>query len=279
MIGELAASGTAAAWGAGDYCGGKASRWADAPTVVIVSQLVSLPLLALGLLLTANRLPSASAIVWGVAAGLSGGVGLVLLYRALAAGMMSVAAPVTAVTAASTPLAVGLFIDQPPGMLALGGAGIAILAVGLVSLSPTGSRTRPPTRILLLSLASGAAFGLFFVLLSPVGSDAGLWPLVGVRAGSLLAALAMFVRAAGSLRVPGGSMPWVIGAGTLDMLANGSYLVAVNLVTLSVVGPIASLYPAATVLLAVVVDRERLGALRALALGLATLALVLIHLG
>jgi drug/metabolite transporter (DMT)-like permease len=203
----------------------------------------------------------------------------VLLYRALATGVMSVAAPVTAVTAASIPLVAGVFTDRLPGVVALGGAGIAVLAVGLVSLSPTGSRARPPTPILVLALSAGIAFGLFYILLAPVGSDAGLWPLLGVRAGSLLSALVMAPSPAWSLRLPGDSVPWVIGAGALDIVANSAYLAAVYFGTLSVAGPIASLYPAATVLLAVVVDRERLSPSQAAALGLATLALVLTHLG
>jgi len=122
------------------------------------------------------------------------------------------------------------------------------------------------------------AFGLFYVLLAPVGPSAGLWPLVGVRIGSLLSAMVLLAPRAGSLRLPGGSMPWIIGAGTLDIAANASYLVAAYFGSLSVVGPVASLYPAATVLLAVAVDKERLSPPQAAALGLAVLALMLTHL-
>jgi uncharacterized membrane protein len=279
VIGELAASGTAAAWGAADYCGGKASRWANAPVVVVVSQLCSLPLLAVALLLTADGWPGSPAIGWGFLAGLCGGVGLVLLYRALAAGIMSVVAPTTAVTAASIPLVVGLLSDRPPSAVALAGAGLAVLAIGLVSAVPTGSDVRPSARILLLSLAAGVAFGLFYILLAPVGPDAGLWPLLGIRGGSLLVAVALVLPSAATLRLPGPSVPWAITAGALDITANASFLAAVYYGLLSVVGPIASLYPAGTVLLAVIVDRERLRPLQTIALGLAALALVLTHAG
>lgn len=279
MVGELAASVTAAAWGAGDYCGGKASRRASAPAVVVVSQLCSLPLLAIALLVAAGRWPGAPAIGWGFVAGLSGGAGLVLLYRALATGMMSIVAPTTAVTAASIPLVVGLFADRPPGAVALTGAAVAVVAIGLVSISPADPRIGRPARIVALSLAAGVAFGLFYILLAPVPAGAGLWPLVGIRAGSLLSALVVVAPAARSLRVPRGSLPWVVAAGALDITANAAYLAAVYHGQLSVIGPIASLYPAGTVLLAVIVDRERLRPLQSIALGLAGLALVLTHLG
>jgi uncharacterized membrane protein len=280
MIGELAASGTAVAWGSADFCGGKASRHAKAQVVVVIAQLSSLPLLAVGLLLTADGWPGAPAVGWGFLAGLSGGVALVLLYRALAAGTMSVVAPTTAVTAASIPLVAGLLFDQQPGFIALAGAGVAVLAVGLVSMSPASTPSRASLPIIALALAAGVAFGLFYVLLAPVSPDAGLWPLLGVRAGSAVSALAFVLPAASSLRrPPRRALVLAAAAGALDIVANAAYLVATYSGALSVVGPIASLYPAATVLLAVAIDHERLRPLQSVALVLAAAALVLTHLG
>lgn len=279
MIAELAASGTAVAWGAADFCGGKATRHAKAQVVVVIAQLSSLPLLAVALLLTADGWPGAPAVGWGFLAGLSGGVALVLLYRALAAGTMSVVAPTTAVTAASIPLVVGLLFDQPPGPLALAGAGVAVLAVGLVSMSPATPGTRASLPIIALALAAGAAFGMYYVLLAPVSADAELWPLLGVRTGSAMSALVLLIPAAASLRVPCRAMVLAVSAGVLDIVANAAYLAATYSGTLSVVGPIASLYPAGTVLLAVAIDHERLRPLQSLALALAAAALVLTHLG
>jgi drug/metabolite transporter (DMT)-like permease len=279
MIGELAASGTAAAWGAADFCGGRASRHARAPVVVAISQVSSVPLLALALLVMGVGWPGAADIGWGFLAGLSGRIGLVLLYRTLATALMSVVAPTTGVTAALVPLLAGLVTDRPPGPVALTGAGIAVLAIGLVSVSPTTLRTRVPGSIIVVALAAGAALGLFYVLLAPVSADAGLWPLVGVRAGTLLSALVLVVPAVTSLRVPGRAVRWAVAVGALDILANAFYLAAASYGVLSVVGPIASLYPVGTVLLAVLVDRERLRPLQAAALGLAALALVLTHAG
>ena len=64
-------------------------------------------------------------------------------------------------------------------------------------------------------------------------------------------------------------------AGTLDIAANGFYLLAAYQGQLSIVAPIASLYPASTVLLALAVNKERLRPVQFAGLGMAATALVL----
>ena len=58
----------------------------------------------------------------------------------------------------------------------------------------------------------------------------------------------------------------------LDITANATYLIAAYQGDLSVIAPIASLYPASTVLLALAVDRERLRAIQIAGLGVAAAA-------
>jgi drug/metabolite transporter (DMT)-like permease len=268
MVPELTASGAALAWGAADFCGGKASRRADARAVVVVAHAFSIPLLALSLVIAGGDGPVAADLIWGFLAGLCGGVALVLLYGALAAGSMSVVAPVTAVTAAVLPLGVGLVIDPTPTPLELAGVGIAIVAIGLVSAAPGGSAVS--SRVLALSVAAGAGLGLFYALLEPIRTDAGLWPLVGIRAATLLVGLAMLAQARIPPRLDRGSSLWAVGAGTLDWAANALYLLAAYT---------GVLYPVGTVLLAVAVDRERPRPVRVMGLGLAGVALVLARAG
>lgn len=277
MIAEIAASGAALTWGTADFCGGKASRWVNARAVVVVSQLSSFPLLALSLVLAGSGRPEPADLGWGFLAGLSGGIALVLLYEALATGVMSVVAPVTAITAALLPLGVGLVFDRAPGTVELIGAVVAVLAIGLVSAAPGGKPMS--TRVIVLSVAAGTGFGLFYALLAPVRPDAGLWPLVGVRTAGLVVGLVLLWQARQPLAMSRKSLAWSVGAGALDWAANALYLVATYGGTLSVVAPIASLYPAGTVLLALAVDRERLRPAQLAGLGLAGVALVLTRLG
>ena len=67
---------------------------ADALPVVWLSKLISLPLLALYLVLLPSPLDGGS-LAWGALAGTFGAVGVVVFYRALSAGAMTVVAPIT----------------------------------------------------------------------------------------------------------------------------------------------------------------------------------------
>jgi uncharacterized membrane protein len=60
------------------------------------------------------------------------------------------------------------------------------------------------------------------------------------------------------------------------MTANALYLVAVRSGDLSVVAPLASLYPVTTVILALIIDRERLHGVQVAGLAFAVAALVLV---
>jgi drug/metabolite transporter (DMT)-like permease len=215
----------------------------------------------------------------GAGAGFAGGAGVLLLYRGLASGAMTLVAPVTAVTAAVLPLVAGLALDRWPGTVALAGVGCAIVAIGLVSLVSGGRgpvSTGHPSRLIGIALAAGAAFGLFYTLLGQAGDGSGLWPLVGAQLASTTLVAGLAWRRRVSLRLPGPALRWAMAAGVLDMVANAFYLFAVQQGLLSVVAPVASLYPVSTVLLALTVDRERLRPVQVTGLGLAATALVLV---
>ena len=63
------------------------------------------------------------------------------------------------------------------------------------------------------------------------------------------------------------------------MLANVTYLLAVREGLLSVVAAIVSLYPAATVALAMLIDRERVARTQIAGMGLALVSLLLVSTG
>ena len=129
-------------WGVGDFSGGKATQRAAVLPVVWISKLVSLPLLVI--YLVATYVPvTAVGLAWGGLAGVAGVVGLVLFYRALAAGAMTVVAPVTGVTSAAIPVVVGLVAGERPSFTRLLGVGCALLAIALVSIAPHPARTAP----------------------------------------------------------------------------------------------------------------------------------------
>ncbi len=119
-------------------------------------------------------------------------VGLILFYRALSAGAMTVVAPVTAVTSAAIPVVFGLISGEQPSPLRLAGVICALIAIGLVSLSPAPAGhpavvTRRPGPMRSLT---GTFFALFFIFMATASrsgsAPAGLWP----SAAAQLAALA-----------------------------------------------------------------------------------------
>ncbi|MBQ1046836.1 MULTISPECIES: EamA family transporter [unclassified Micromonospora] len=274
MLPIVLAAVSALAFGTADFSGGKASRWADPIAVTVVSQILSIPLLV-GLVLVVPGTPSALDLGWGLLAGVAGAGGVMLLYRALATGVMAVVAPVTAITAAIVPIVAGLVLAHSPGAVALGGAGLAVVAIALVSLGERGAARRVSGRVLAMALAAGLLFGVFFALLGQADESAGMWPVLAVRVSSVAFGLALAARTGTRLRLGRRVLGWAAAAGLLDSAANALFLAAAGRGHLSVVAAIASLYPASTVLLALAVDRERLRPVQLAGLGFAAAALVL----
>ncbi|GAA1777348.1 EamA family transporter [Luedemannella helvata] len=267
---------SALVWGSADYCGGRATRLASAWAVTVRAQLAGAALLGAVVFLFPGTL-YATDLAWGGAAGIAGIIGLVLLYQGLATGNAAVVAPVTAVTSAVVPMIVGLVSQRVPDVVPLAGAVCAVVAIGLVSVGPSAPDHATPVgpRVLVLALTSGALFGVFFVLLAQAHDDSGMWPLVGARVCSITVGLLFMARLGVSLRLPARTGAWVLAAGIGDVGANALYLLAARSGPLSVVAPVAALYPVATVLLALVVDRERIRPWQGVGLALAAAALVL----
>jgi drug/metabolite transporter (DMT)-like permease len=269
------AAGAAVLWGTSDFCGGKGSRHAGALSVGLMSQVASLPVLA-GALLLVSGTPRGVDLGWGTLAGVAGLGGVVLLYRGLSTGAMTVVSPVTAVTAAVLPLGVGLVLDGPLGPTALAGVVIAVTAIALVSTGHRGAHAPVTAGLVALALGSGTMFGLAFVLLGQVDPASGLWALVGLRIGALAVGLPLALQLRTDLRLSRHAWGWTALAGSLDVLGSAFYLTAVMQGHLSIVAVLSSLYPASTVLLALGIDRERLRAVQVAGLAFAASALVLV---
>jgi drug/metabolite transporter (DMT)-like permease len=278
-VAVLLALASAVVYGASDFLGGLSSRRASVFGVVVLSQAVGL--LALLVLLPWLGGPVQPAdLAWGAAAGLAGAAGLVVFFRALASGVMSVVAPVTAVTAAAVPVLVGLASGDSVTAWAAVGIVLALVAVVLVSADSglSALRTARPAS-LLPALVAGAAFGVFFVLLDRISADAGLTPLVAARVVSAAFVAGLAVVGRQSLRVPGPAVPLVALSGVGDMSANALFLLATQQGgALAITGVLASLYPVSTVVLAQLVLRERLVRAQVAGLAAAVAAVVLITL-
>lgn len=268
-------------WGVGDFAGGKATQRAAVLPVVWISKLVSLPLLAIYLVATYVPMTPIG-LAWGAMAGVAGFVGLVLFYRALSAGAMAVVAPITGVTSAAIPVVAGLLEGERPSGTRLIGVGCALLAIALVSISPPppGRREIVNSRLVIAALGAGGGFALFFILLALAGDAAsgsvGLWPIAGSQLSALIICGLMLLMTRPGPWPRQAALGFTVVAGPCDMTANALFLLATRGGDLSVVAPLAALYPVTTVILALIVDRERLRGVQIAGLVFAVVSLVLV---
>ena len=130
-----------------------------------------------------------------------------------------------------------------------------------------------------MTVGSGVAFGLNFVLIHQAPVEAKLWPLVFARLSA--SALVLVIAAlSANLRPPGGTpLRLAVLAALLDTGANVAMLLALQASYLSLAGVLISLYPAATVLLAIVVLRERVTRWQIVGMVLALVAVAMIAAG
>lgn len=272
----LLALASAVFYGSADFLGGVVCRRLAAIPVVLMSQAAGLVVV----LLLLPQLPAASAMPadlwWGAVAGLTGGIGVGLLYHALAIGTMSVVAPTTAVAAVAIPVLTSIALGERHGLLAIIGIVLGVGAIVLVS-RPSSTNAQPMRpRGVGTALAAGVAIGFFFLTLAQTHAAAGLWPLVAARSVSVsLVALVALARRS-SLRMSASLGALTILGGVLDMIANALYMLAAQMGPLSPVVTLSSLYPATTVLLARSVFGERLSGWQWVGVVCALVAIVLI---
>ncbi|MEO6989445.1 MAG: EamA family transporter [Aquihabitans sp.] len=275
----MLALGAAAFYGSADFVGAVATRRTSVLSVALGAQLGGLVLLLVALPFLGAATVTGADMAAGAAAGVFGGFGLLVVYKALAKGPMSIVAPTTALSASAVPVLVGLAMGERPGLSALVGIAVAFVAVALITRERPGEVVVSRSialRALLPALGGGAIFGFFFVFLHAAGDDAGLWPLLAARAVSIPILISLVVARRAPM-VRGASMIGILFvSGVLDMAANVLFLLASRYGMLAVVAAITGLYPASTVVLAQTRLGERMQPVQFAGLGVAVLAAVMV---
>ena len=233
--------------------------------MVIVSYPLSLVIVLIAAPFVSGTL-TPNGLIWGAIAGVTSGLAVWWFYLALATGPMSVVSPLTAVLVAGIPVLVGFAFGERPGLIAYLGIAVALVAVVLVSReSPDdtagevagGITLRFTRQVALLTVGSGGAFALSFIALHQIGEGSGLWALA-VSRGAATVVVWLVALAAGHFVLPRGEpLKLAVYVSVLDVVANGTMIYAFQGGMLSLVSVIGSLYPAATVLLAMLMLGER----------------------
>jgi drug/metabolite transporter (DMT)-like permease len=267
-------------YGSGDFLGGMATRRAHVLTVLTLVETAGV-IVALAVAAASGGSASLAGLAWGVSAGMVGGLGLIVFYAGLAAGPMSVVAPVSGLVSTVLPVAVALAGGERPGVGVYAGALLCLVAIVLASSAGDTGPARQPGRLgraIAYGTASGVSFGLFFLLIRNAGQSGAVWPVAAGRVGELAIVLAAAaVLRPGLLREAGRSVPLAaVGAGVIDVLANICYVAATRTGMFGLAVVLASLYPGVTVLLARVVLGERLRWVQRVGLGLAAIGVLLV---
>ncbi|SRX80914.1 hypothetical protein [Nocardia brasiliensis ATCC 700358] [Mycolicibacterium parafortuitum] len=203
-------------------------------------------------------------------------------YAALGSGPIAVVSPLTAVLVAGIPVLAGLILGERPGVIAGIGVVLALVAVVLVSREASDEDVKPhrfTAKVAWLTVGSGVAFGMNFVILHQVPREAQLWPLVFGRFAAVVIVLLAAFFTANLVIERGVPMRLAVLAGLLDTVANIATLLALQSSLLSLAGVLIALYPAATVVLAIAVLRERVSRSQAVGMVLALAAVAMIASG
>ena len=282
--GILLAFSSALAYGAADFIGGAGARRHSSWQVVLVGQAAgALVMLGAGLLIPGS--PSTPDFAWALLAGVGSATGSIFLFRGLAHGRMGLVAPISAVGAAFLPVLVGAALGERPGWLIWVGIVAALPGIWLVSRDTRSDRqgvgvdrTAATRRALVDGVLAGGGFGILFVALAQISDNAGLLPLAANQLVGAILTLAVATGLSQPWQPRRGVVAWGSASGVLGALGTLAFRVATGTTSLGIVGVLASLYPAVTVLLAASLLGERIGTGQRTGIGICTVAVAVMAL-
>jgi drug/metabolite transporter (DMT)-like permease len=171
-----------------------------------------------------------------VLTGISYTTGLLLAYRALTIGRVSIVAPITATEGAAAAL-ISVALGEPLALttaLLLGGIAVGVVLAAReraadAEQDPNATNPANQRRAAILALAAAGAFSIGLVTAGRLGEAdvPPAWVIVAGRAVGALAIAAPLV-AAGRLRLTRRAAPLVILSGVLEALGSGLYVVAAH---------------------------------------------------
>ena len=263
-------------WGVADFLGGLAARRAGATQVLAVSYPAGAVVITFLAIFVVPGTLSTDLIGISILAGVVGTIAITLLYAALVRGQMGVVSPITAVMSGAVPVFVGLLRGEQPSAFAFAGMGLAVFAVVLVSRESAHHHGRTPLTAIGLAIASGFAIGAYLSIIGLAPVDSGVWVATMGRWVSTVIMISFVLVVVHSFDKT--TFPWKLAiiTGILDSTANGLFQMASQRGLLSVVAVLGSLYPAATVVLARVVIKERMNRVQSVGVLLALSAAVLL---
>ena len=248
MAAVLLALGASATWGIGDFVGPLKGRTLGTLRVLFLAQIAGLSLMAAVVAVHAEAPPGA-AVLLAAPAAVCGTFGLVALYQGMAAGAMSIVAPIAGVSAA-IPVVIGIATGERPRVLQLAGIVLALVGVGITAREPRAAGAPRVAAGVGLALLAALGFGLYFVPMHTAGDADAAWAALIFRITSVsLVGTAVLVTRP-TLRIARADLAVVASAGVLDTIGNLLFAASSAYGLVSVTSVLASLYPVVTIVLA-----------------------------
>jgi drug/metabolite transporter (DMT)-like permease len=240
---------TTSAWGASNFLGGYASRSANPFFLATITNACALAFMIAVAISVHSPVPSIHARIWGMIAGAAGGLALAIMYGSLSGGRMGLAAPVIAVLSAGIPTIATILREGSPGLWRFIGFALGTLGVCLIGRSPD----KTERKSLGLAVLAGCGFAAYSLAIKQAGPGSAMWIEVHSRIAALVATAVatLYGRKLRDLHTRPGI--WAAAAGLLDATGSVAFVRASQLGRLDTTVVIASLYPAVTVLLAMLV--------------------------
>lgn len=263
----------AVSWGAADFAGGLASRRASSVLVVAIAHGLSFLALIAAIVLLQLPVPSWNYLGLAFCAGIAGGAGLAVFYKALSLAPMGLTAALTGLFTALVPVIAGVFAEGAPSFVQILGFVLAAVSIWLVARAPGESAA---VRALWLGMLAGLGFGVLLVLLKFASQGGVIWALTTARTASTSIMISALLLKRGKVFVGKGYLGLGTLTGLLDTGGNLLYTLATKVGRMDVAAVLSSLYPAVTILLAVMILKERATRIQLFGMGLALIAVVLI---
>jgi drug/metabolite transporter (DMT)-like permease len=267
------ALGASLAWGVADFAGPLVGRRLGTLRVLLWAQVGGLAAIALAVALRGER-PHQWAVLLAIPAACAGTLGLWAYYRGIAAGAISVVAPIAGASAV-IPVVYGIATGDSPSALQLGGIACAIVGVVLASLEHQEGARRVAAGVGLALLAA-LGFGFYFPPMHAAGKADFWWASVVFRTTALLVIAAAVSVQRPNLRLRRRDLAIVFAVGIGDTIGNALYAASSGHGLVSLTAVLASLYPIVTVLLAAAVLHERTAPTQKAGIALTLVGVILI---
>jgi drug/metabolite transporter (DMT)-like permease len=230
---------------------------------------------------------SAGDLGLGAASGLVTSIAFLGFFTAMAHGRIGVVLPVSAAVAAFLPAVAGIVGGNQLSGLALAGVACALVAIPLVAYEPeegdeAPQEDTPPRwpalRQVAVAAICGVGFGVYFICIGHTSTASGLWPTVANLVVAVAVTIPVAARA-GLMPGPASAPRLALFGGFALGLADATLTTALQRGPLTVASVLGNLYPLVTIVLGVLILRERVHRWHALGIVLALAGVTMIAAG